>query len=86
MMNFQQQLNKVLKNIPTQDAKEIFVIIGHFFLSDLSRKKLQWSPLHIAAKQGHLEFCKYIIEETKDSNPTREDGIAAIHMATLTGC
>ena len=75
-----------MKNIPTKDAKEIFAIIGHFFLSDLSRKKLQWSPLHIAAKQGHLEFCKYIIEETKDSNPTREDGIAAIHMATLTGC
>ena len=85
MTKFQEQWNNVLKNIPTQDAKEIFVIIGHFFQSDLNRKKLQWSPLHIAAEQGHLEFCKYIIEKTKDSNPTREDGITAIHMATLSG-
>ena len=86
MTKFQQQWNKVLENIPTQDAKEIFVIIEFFFHYDLNRKKLQWSPLHIAAEQGHLEFCKYIIEKTKDPNPTREDGITAIHMATLSGC
>ena len=85
MTKFQQQWNKVLENIPTQDAKEIFVIIEIFFRYDLNRKKLQWSPLHIAAEQGYLEFCKYIIEKTKDSNPTREDGITVIHMATLSG-
>ena len=85
MTKFQQQWNKVLENIPTQDAKEIFVIIEIFFRYDLNRKKLQWSPLHIAAEQGHLEFCKYIIEKTKDSNPKREDGITVIHMATLSG-
>ena len=85
MTKFQQQWNKVLENIPTQDAKEIFVIIEIFFRYDLNRKKLQWSPLHIAAEQGYLEFCKYIIEKTKDSNPMREDGITVIHMATLSG-
>ena len=42
MTKFQQQWNKILENIPTQDAEEIFVIIGHFFQSDLNREKLQW--------------------------------------------
>ena len=37
-MNFQQQSIKVLKTIPTQDVKEIFVIIEIFFRCDLNRK------------------------------------------------
>ena len=86
MTEFQQQWNKVLKNIPTQVAKKIFVTVEHFFQYDLYRKKLQWSPLHIAAEQGQVELCKFIFEKTKDANPRRKDGITAIHMATFNGC
>ena len=86
MTEFQLQWNKVLKNIPTQVAKEIFVAVEHFFQYDWYRKKLQWSPLHIAAEQGQLELCKFIIGKTKDANPRRKDGITAIHMATFKGC
>ena len=85
MVESQQQWDKVLKNIPTQVAKEIFVTVKHFFQYDWYRKKLQWSPLHIAAEQGQLELCKFIIEKTKDANPRRKDGITAIHMATFKG-
>ena len=45
----------------------------------------QWSPLHIAAEQGNLEFSKYIIEKTKDPNPTGECGITALHLASHNG-
>ena len=86
MTEFQLQWNKVLKNIPTQVAKEIFVTVEDFFQYDWYRKKLQWSPLHIAAEQGQLELCKFIVEKTRDANPRRKDGITAIHMATFNGC
>ena len=86
MTEFQQQWNKVLKKIPTKVAKEIFATVEHFFQYDLNRKKLKWPPLHIAAEQGQLELCKFIIKKTKDPNPTSEDGITAIHMATHNGC
>ena len=85
MTEFQLQWDKVFKNIPTQVAKEISVTVEHFFQYDWYRKKLQWSPLHIAAEQGQLELCKFIIGKTKDANPRRKDGITAIHMATFKG-
>ena len=86
MNEFQQQWKKVLRNIPTESTKKIFVAVEQFVENDLNRKKLQWSPLHIAAEQGNLEFCKYIIEKTKEHNPKRQDGITAFHMATHNGC
>ena len=46
-------------------------------MNDISRKKLQWSPLHIAAAQGHLELCKYILEKTNDPNPKKKNGMTA---------
>ena len=86
MNEFLQQWKKVLKNIPTESTKKIFVAVEQFVKNDMNRKKLQWSPLHIAAEQGNLEFCKYIIEKTKEHNPKRQDGITAFHMATHNGC
>ena len=85
MTEFQLQWNKVLKNIPTEIGKDIFLIIEHSFQYDWYRKKLQWSPLHIAAEQRQLELCKFIIERTKDANPMRKDGITTINMATFVG-
>jgi hypothetical protein len=35
-------------------------LYGGFPETDLNRYQKNWSPLHIAAAQGHLEFCKYI--------------------------
>ena len=85
MTEFQQQWNEVLKNIPTQIRKEIFGRFEQVFQYDWYRKKLQWSPLHIAAEQGQLELCKFMIERTRDANPMRKDGITEIQMATFFG-
>ena len=85
MMEFHQQWKKVLKNISTESTKEIFVAVEQFVENDSNRKKLQWSPLHIAAELGDLEFCKCIIDKTKEYNPKRQDGITAFHMATHNG-
>ena len=76
----------LVKVTVTESTKEIFVAVEQFVENDLNRKKLQWSPLRFAAEQGNLEFCKYIIEKTKEPNPNRQDGITAFHMATHYGC
>ena len=86
MKNFLQQWQKVLKNTSTENVKKIFVTVKQFVEYDLYRKKQQWSPLHIAAAQGHLEFCKYIIEKTNNPNPKKRSGLTAFHMAASSGC
>ena len=87
MKEFWRHWKKVLRNTPTEDIKEIFVTVKQFAESDLNKYKKNWSPLHIAAAQGHLEFCKYIIEKIKDPNPKRrKDGITAFHVAAHNGC
>ena len=85
MTEFQPQWNKVLKNIPTQVRKEIFGRFEQFFQYDWYRKKLQWSPLHIAAEQIQFELANFMIERTKEANPMRKDGITEIHVATFIG-
>jgi hypothetical protein len=86
MKNFLQQWQKVLRNTPTENIKEIFVTIKQFVDNDLNRKKKQYSPLYIAAAQGHLEFWKCAMERTNYTNSKTKDGITAFHMAALSGC
>ena len=86
MKKFRRHWKKVLKNTPTEDIKEIFVTVKQFAESDLNKYKNNWSPLHITAAQGHLEFCKYIIEKIKDPNPKRrKNGVTAFHLAAHNG-
>jgi hypothetical protein len=90
MMIFLKQWQKVLRNTPTENIKKIFVTVKQFVEYDccyyLYRWNLQWSPLHIAAAQGHLELCKYIIEKTNNPNPKKRSGLTAFHMAASSGC
>ena len=88
MKNFMNQWRKVLRNTPTENIKKIFVTTKQFVEYDLTyyRYIVQWSPLHIAAAQGHLELCKYIVEKTKNPNPELRSGLTAFHMAASGGC
>ena len=85
MKNFLKQWQKVLRNTPTETIKTIFVTVKQFVEHDLYGYTLQWSPLHIAAAQGHLELCKYIIEKTNNPNPKIRCGLSAFHMAASSG-
>ena len=33
-----------------------------------------WTPLHSAAKNGHLKICEYITVNIENKNPGRNDG------------
>ena len=46
-----------------------------------------WTPLHIAAHEGHLEVCKLILEEqeVEDKNPKNAEGKTPLDYATTNG-
>ena len=47
---------------------------------------LEWSPLHIAAEEGFLETCEYIIEKTGDYSPSsNSDKLTPLHLAAFKG-
>ena len=43
------------------------------------------TPLHLAAKNGHLKVCKAIIKEADDKNPKDNRGMTPFHIAALMG-
>ena len=43
------------------------------------------TPLHLAAKNGHLKVCKTIIKEADDKNPKDNQGMTPFHIAALMG-
>ena len=45
----------------------------------------RWTPLHIAAKKGHEEICKFLIYNTEKKNPSDENGNTPLHYATERG-
>ena len=34
-----------------------------------------WTPLHCAAKHGHKEICKFIVDKLDEKNPETDDGL-----------
>ena len=40
-----------------------------------------YTPLHIAARNGHLRICRIILEEVDDKNPVANDGLTPLYLA-----
>ena len=40
-----------------------------------------WTPLHCAAKSGHLDVCKLIMDYLVDKNPKDKHGTTPLHFA-----
>ena len=43
------------------------------------------TPLHFAARYGHLKICKIIIDTLVDTNPPDDNGITPLRLATEKG-
>ena len=44
-----------------------------------------WTPLHLAAKYGHLDICKLLMKYIEDKNPPNIVYVTPLHMAVLKG-
>ena len=42
---------------------------------------LGWTPLHIAAENGHLDIVKYIVQDLDERNPKTINGETPISLA-----
>ena len=51
-----------------------------------AKKHMLWTPLHIAAEQGFLDTCIYIVDKTGDFNPQLSNvGLTPLHLAAFNG-
>ena len=44
-----------------------------------------YTPLHVAAKNGHLEICNLIIDSVNDKNPPTNRGVTPLCIAATNG-
>ena len=44
-----------------------------------------WTPLHEAARRGHTDICRLIMEEVENKNPESGNGVTPIHLACKGG-
>ena len=42
----------------------------------------EYTPLHIAAKKGHLEVCKLLFKNMEEKNPLDSNGKTPLHLAS----
>ena len=97
MEQFYEQWKLAIRNTPTDHVKEFSTVVEQFFdnfilgktkmylENNSSMRKPQWAPLHATANQGHLELSRFIIQKTRDKNPTGFDEITALHFAAFNG-
>ena len=54
---------------------------------DVNPKRLEdgFTPLGLAAQEGHLEICAFLIEYLDDKNPRENDGWTPLHRVARAG-
>ena len=84
-MKFKASWRRSLCQVPAVKIKELAIAAHEFFKYPQSRLNKQWSPLHIVAHNGSVEFYKYICKKCGCINHVGDDGVTAIHMAATPG-
>ena len=57
---FEKDWRIIFKTMPREMLSEFGILVKHFYKSFPSRFEDNWSPMHIAAEHGHLDFCRLI--------------------------
>ena len=82
---FRDSWRRNIYRVPVVKIKELAIAAQYFFKHCQSRLDSQWSPLHIAAHNGCLEFYNYISRKCGCINHVGDNGMTAIHMAANAG-
>jgi ankyrin repeat protein len=59
-MEFGRDWRIVFQKLPAERLSKFEILVKDFYVAFPSRSEENWSPLHIAAERGHLDFCKFI--------------------------
>ena len=57
---FQKDWKNVFLKLSSEKLKELAILVKEFYKAVPSRREGNWSPMHIVAERGHLDFCKVI--------------------------
>ena len=57
---FAEEWKIVLKKLPMERLNVFGILVKDFYKAVPSRRGFQWSPMHIAAERGDIDFCKSI--------------------------
>ena len=61
---FEKDWRIIFKTMPREMLSEFGILVKDFYKSFPSRFEDNWSPMHIAAEHGHLDFCHLIAKLT----------------------
>jgi ankyrin repeat protein len=50
----------IFQTLPAERLSEFEILVKNFYKAFPSRFENNWSPMHISAERGHLDFCKFI--------------------------
>ena len=50
----------IFQKLPSERLSEFKILVKDFYKAFPSRFEDNWSPMHISAERGHLDFCKFI--------------------------
>ena len=67
------------------EQKTLNVYIKPFFESKNLWGKNDWTPLHKAARNGHLKIYEILMDNLEDKNPRDNYGNTPLHIAAITG-
>ena len=57
---FGKDWKNVFLKLSLEKLKELAILVKEFYKAVPSRREGNWSPMHIVAERGHLDFCKVI--------------------------
>ena len=74
--SFEESWNQVIIKTPLDIIKQLTLAVKK---NIYGYKNL--APLHIAAKEGSIKLCEYIITKTSKFNPVGEFGLTPLHLS-----
>ena len=83
-VEFEKFWELLLKKESTEFLKKIASMVEEFFTELSSRRKHQWTPLHIAAFYGNIKIYRYISAKIGNKSLKNDNGVTPLHIAGKT--
>ena len=82
IIGFEDSWKKTIEKDSVDNIKHLALATQNFFKHESNFFMNQWHPLFIAAAEGSIEFCKYVLQKTGDNNPSIDNHINRFPTAT----